>query len=142
MQAIIITDGTVEEIAALILAVQEQHEGIDIETVIRQCQEGMEEALAKNSGKEKTVNAFVNPAQEVEDLGLEDEESGMLGQWTADLIGKMHLNKITIKQLAAEVGWHPGYLSTVLNGYVNPKNAEKKLKEALEKLIAQRMENC
>ncbi len=73
MQAIIITDGTVEEIAALILAVQEQHEGIDIETVIRQCQEGMEEALAKNSGKEKTVNAFVKLAQEAEDLGLEDD---------------------------------------------------------------------
>lgn len=110
MQAIII-DGTVEEIAALILAMQERHGEIDVQDISCQFEEE-----------------------------IEDEESGMPGQWTADLIGKMHLNKITIRQLAAEVGWHPSYLSTVLNGYVNPKNAEKKLKDALEKLIAQRME--
>lgn len=113
MQAIIIMDGTVEEIAALILAVQEQHGEIDVQDISCQFQEG-----------------------------IEDEEFGMPGQWTADLIGKMHLNEITTKQLAAEVGWHPNYLSAVLNRHVNPKNAEKKLKDALEKLIAQRMENC
>lgn len=64
----------------------------------------------------------------------------MPAQWTADLIGEMHLNKITAKQLAATVGWNPKYLSAVLNGHENPKNAEKKLKDVLEKLIVQKME--
>lgn len=74
MQAIIITDGTVEEIAALISAVQEQHGEIDVQDIAHQFQEGMEEALTKNSGKEKTVNAFVKLAQEAEDLGIEDDD--------------------------------------------------------------------
>lgn len=58
----------------------------------------------------------------------------MLAQWTAELVGKMHLNNITSKQLAESIGWNPKYLSTVLNGHRNPKNAEKKLNEALESL--------
>ena len=42
----------------------------------------------------------------------------MLAQWTADIIGKMHLNNITAKQLAAAIGWNPKYLSRVLNGHI------------------------
>nr|DAP36258.1 MAG TPA: KorB domain [Caudoviricetes sp.] len=58
----------------------------------------------------------------------------MPAKWTADLLGEMHLAGVTAKQLAAEVGWNPKYLSVVLNGHKEPKGAEQKLNEALERL--------
>ena len=59
----------------------------------------------------------------------------MPAQWTATIIGQMHLNNVTAKELAAEVNWHPKYLSQVLNSRVEPKNAEKKLTAALNRVI-------
>ena len=58
----------------------------------------------------------------------------MPAQWTADLLGEMHLLGVTSKQLAAEAGWHEKYLSAVLNGHREPKGAEEKLREALERI--------
>lgn len=60
----------------------------------------------------------------------------MPAQWTAEIIGQMHLYGITGKHLAAAVGWNPKYLSQVINGRVTPKCAEEKLRNALESLIA------
>lgn len=62
----------------------------------------------------------------------------MPAQWTGVIIGEMHTNDITAKQLAAEVGWNPKYLSQVLNSRVNPKDAEEKLKAALESIKQRR----
>lgn len=62
----------------------------------------------------------------------------MPAQWTADLIGEMHLAGITAKELAAEAGLNPKYLSTVLNGHCTPRNAEKDLREAFERLKTKR----
>lgn len=59
----------------------------------------------------------------------------MPAQWTADIIGKMHLHGITAKQLSQQAGWNPKYLSSVLNGHRNPKNAEQTLSKALDELI-------
>ena len=59
----------------------------------------------------------------------------MPAQWTADLIGEMHLNGITHKQLAAEAGLNAKYLSTILNGHVAPKGAEQTLRAALKQII-------
>lgn len=61
----------------------------------------------------------------------------MPAQWTGELIGKMHLNGVTAKQLAKEVGWHEKYLSAVMNGHKEPKGAEDKLRAALERLTAE-----
>lgn len=58
----------------------------------------------------------------------------MPAQWTAKLIGEMHLAGVTAKRLAAEVGWHEKYLSAVLNGHRNPKGAEEKLWSAMRRL--------
>ena len=59
----------------------------------------------------------------------------MPARWTAEIIGKMHLNGVTHKRLAEAVGWHPKYLSAVLNGKKTPAGAESKLRVALNKLI-------
>ena len=59
----------------------------------------------------------------------------MPAQWTADLVGEMHLKGVTAKQLAAEAGWHEKYLSAVMNGHREPKNAEQTLRAALERII-------
>lgn len=59
----------------------------------------------------------------------------MPAQWTGELIGEMHLKGVTAKQLAAEVGWNPKYLSVVINGHVEPKGAEAKLRAALKRLV-------
>lgn len=58
----------------------------------------------------------------------------MPAQWTAEIIGEMHIKGITGKRLAAEIGWNAKYLSQVLNGRVNPKGAEKKIRSALARL--------
>ena len=47
----------------------------------------------------------------------------------------MHLAGVTAKQLAAEVGWNPKYLSVVLNGHKEPKGAEQKLNDAFGRLV-------
>lgn len=60
----------------------------------------------------------------------------MPAQWTADVIGKMHLSGITAKRLAVEVGWNEKYLSVVLNGHREPKNAEATLRAALDRLAS------
>ena len=59
----------------------------------------------------------------------------MPAQWTAEIVGKMHLHGVTAKQIAKELDWHPKYLSQVLNGHKEPTNAENKVKQALEQLI-------
>ena len=59
----------------------------------------------------------------------------MPAQWTADLVGEMHLHKITALRLAKEVGWNPKYLSRVLNGHKTPAGAEKKLRDAMARMI-------
>jgi predicted urease superfamily metal-dependent hydrolase len=55
-------------------------------------------------------------------------------QWTGDVVGELHLANISMEQLADEVGWHPKYLSAVMNGHRKPKDAEQKVRDALERL--------
>jgi AraC-like DNA-binding protein len=62
----------------------------------------------------------------------------MPAQWTAEIIGEMHLNHITAKELSARLGYNPKYVSTVLNGHRNPKKAEQMFREALNELIHQK----
>lgn len=59
----------------------------------------------------------------------------MPAQWTGELIGEMHIRSISAKQLAESVGWNPKYLSAVLNGHYKPKDAEQKLRAALNRLL-------
>ena len=65
----------------------------------------------------------------------------MPAQWTGRIVGELHNNRITLKELAKEVGWHDKYLSRVINAENPPKNAEQKLSEAVNRLIAAKAEN-
>lgn len=62
----------------------------------------------------------------------------MPAQWTGEVIGKLHNNGITAKDFAAYLGLNPKYVSTVLNGKRNPKNAEQKFREGLEQMLRER----
>lgn len=62
----------------------------------------------------------------------------MPAQWTADIIGKMHVKHITAKQLAQKLDYNPKYLSAILNGKREPKGAETKIRSALDEIIAER----
>jgi len=65
----------------------------------------------------------------------------MPAEWTAEIIGQMHLHGITAKSLAEEIGCTPEYISTILNGHREPKGAEAKFRSALESLIKQKAED-
>lgn len=58
----------------------------------------------------------------------------MPAQWTAEVIGKMHLHHITAKRLSAHLGYHPKYVSAVLNGRRTPQNAEEVFRRAVDEL--------
>ena len=60
----------------------------------------------------------------------------MPAQWTADIIGKMHISGITAKQRAEHLHYNPKYVSAVLNGKREPRNAEQVFRKGLEELIA------
>lgn len=62
----------------------------------------------------------------------------MPAQWTADIIGEMHMNKVAKKQLATEMGVTPEYVSMVLNGHRDPPGAEARFREALGRIIRNR----
>lgn len=64
----------------------------------------------------------------------------MPAQWTAELIGTMHTNRIKQNELAAHMGFTPEYVCKVLNGKRAPKKAEQKFRAALNELIARKEE--
>ena len=64
----------------------------------------------------------------------------MPAQWTGRIVGELHNNKLTLKELAKEVGWNDKYLSQVINSENPPKGAEQKLTEAMNRLIEKRTE--
>lgn len=59
----------------------------------------------------------------------------MPAQWTWEVVGKIHNNRLTAKELAEELGWNDKYLSQVLNSENPPKNAEQKVNDALGRII-------
>ena len=62
----------------------------------------------------------------------------MPAQWTADVVGKMHLLRISKRQIAEQMGVTPEYVSMVLNGHRDPEGAEGRFLEALTRLVEKR----
>ena len=59
----------------------------------------------------------------------------MPAKWTGDVVGKMHLHRITNKVLAEHMGISDRYVAMVLNGEREPAGAEQRFKAALDALI-------
>lgn len=57
-----------------------------------------------------------------------------MAEWTNNLVGKMH-GKIKKKELAEHLGYTPEYVSEVLNGKREPKNAQEKFEKAVEEML-------
>lgn len=62
----------------------------------------------------------------------------MPAQWTGDMVGKMHNNRVTLTQLAEKLGVTKAYVCMVLNGHRSPKDAERRFTAALDELIKER----
>lgn len=58
-------------------------------------------------------------------------------RWTGDIVGKMHINRISYESLAKQLGCTKSYVSMVLNGSRHPAGAEQKFSAALDELIQQ-----
>lgn len=63
----------------------------------------------------------------------------MLAQWKEAFFGKKRTYQVKDAEIAAEVGWHPKYLSAVLNEHRSPKGAEAKLTDALDRIIERKV---
>lgn len=61
----------------------------------------------------------------------------MPAQWTADLIGEMHLARVSKKQLAEHLGVTPEYVSMILNGHRDPDGAAERFKDALDQIVSE-----
>lgn len=62
----------------------------------------------------------------------------MPAEWTAEIVGRLHLFKISKKELADELGYTPEYVSMVLNGHRSPPGAEQAFIEAVERLACKK----
>lgn len=62
----------------------------------------------------------------------------MLPEWTGEAMKRMHLARISVKELAAEIGWHEKYLSVVINGHRTPNGAEDAVMGALDRIMERR----
>ena len=58
--------------------------------------------------------------------------------WIANVVGKMHVNKISNIELAKKLNVTPQYISELLNGKKSPKGAEERITAAVEEIIAEK----
>ncbi len=65
----------------------------------------------------------------------------MLAQWIGDFVGRMHRSRITITEVAQEMGVTREYLSMILNGHREPDGIEQRMNDALDSLMRKRVEN-
>lgn len=54
--------------------------------------------------------------------------------WIAEVVGVMHIHKITNILLAKHLGVTPEYVSTILNKKRCPLNAESKFRQAISEM--------
>ena len=61
-------------------------------------------------------------------------------KWTGQLIGRMHNERITFEQLAAELGVTRNYVSMILNSRRKPPEIQRRMEEAVEAILQRRKE--
>ena len=65
----------------------------------------------------------------------------MVDKWTGRLIGRMHNERVTRTELAAEMGVGKAYVTMILNGTRKPDGIKERMEAALEAVIAKRKED-
>lgn len=65
----------------------------------------------------------------------------MPAQWTGNLVGRMHNNRISNRELADKLSVSNKWVSMVLNGHRSPKDAEQRFNAALDELIKEKEED-
>ena len=61
-------------------------------------------------------------------------------KWTGDLIGKMHNERVTAADIAAELGCTKAFISMILHGSRAPDGAQEKLEGAFQRILERRSE--
>lgn len=56
-------------------------------------------------------------------------------KWTGRLVGKMHNEKITFTELAAELGYTKEYVSMILNGKRSPDGIRLRMETAVDEIV-------
>ena len=59
----------------------------------------------------------------------------ILDKWTGEVVGTMHIYRISFKKLAERMGVTNRYLSAILNCKKRPKGCENRVRQALNELI-------
>ena len=62
--------------------------------------------------------------------------------WIAEVIGKMHINKIKQSELAERIGIRRDYLNKILNGREEPRDAKERIIAAVDDIVAERTRVC
>lgn len=57
-------------------------------------------------------------------------------EWSANIVGLMHLNKISVSKLADHIGWRREYVSRLLNGSEERNNAKDILLKGIKEIVA------
>lgn len=55
----------------------------------------------------------------------------MLEKWLGEVVGEMHIQNISQKQIASHMGVTEEYLSMVLNGHRKPAGIEVRIRKAI-----------
>ena len=58
--------------------------------------------------------------------------------WTGDLVGKMHMNRVTFDDLAKEMNCTKSYVSMILNGARSPASAQDRMYAAYDRVLEKR----
>ena len=59
-------------------------------------------------------------------------------KWTGDLVGRMHCHKVTMDELATELGYTKPYVSMILNSKRNPDGVQARMEKAVDAIIQRR----
>lgn len=62
----------------------------------------------------------------------------MVDKWTGRLVGKMHNERVTCGELAAEMGVGKSYVSMILNGKRKPDGIKERMEAAFDAIIQRR----
>lgn len=58
--------------------------------------------------------------------------------WTGDMVKRLHMERITQREVAKELGVTHQYVSMVLNGAKRSSTMQSRMNDAIERIIARR----